>query len=99
VTTEERLDRIEHITAGLSEQFRKDREENRQLWRATQRQISELADEMREADRRLEDRIEQLAEESREADKRLGARLETLAGRVDALVSAMGSFLAAGKKP
>lgn len=105
MTAEERLDRIEHVTAGLAEQFRKDREENRQLWRDTQRQVNELslrivqlADEMREADRRLEERIAQLAEESREADKRLGVRVETLAGRVDSLVSAIGAFLA-GKKP
>lgn len=70
VTTEERLHRIEHVTADLAEQFRQDRVESRQLWHATQRQINELANEMREADRRLAERIEQLAEESREADKR-----------------------------
>jgi hypothetical protein len=39
---EERLDRIEHITAGLAEQGRNDREGNRQLWRETQRQIQDL---------------------------------------------------------
>jgi uncharacterized protein HemX len=96
---------MEHVTAGLAEQFRKDREENRQLWRATQRQISELAGEMREADRRLAERIEQLAEESseadrlsREADKRLGERLDVLVGRVDSLVSAVGACVAS-KKP
>lgn len=106
MTTEERLDRIEHVTAGLAEQFRKDRDENRQLWRATQRQISELADEMREADRRLGERIEQLgqrieqlAEESRVADKRLGERIDQLAGRVDSLVSAIGSLITSGKRP
>jgi hypothetical protein len=106
VTAKERPDRLEHVTAGLAEQFRKDREENRQLWRATQRQISELADGMREADRRLGERIEQLAEESREADrrlgeadKRLGERVDILVGRVDSLVSAIGAFLASGKKP
>jgi phage host-nuclease inhibitor protein Gam len=99
VTTEERLDRIEHVTAGFAEQFRKDREENRQLWRATQRQIGELADEMREADWRLGDRIELLAEESCAADKRLGERIDQLAGRVDSLVSAIGSLINSGKRP
>jgi hypothetical protein len=98
VTSEEPLDRIEHVTAGFAEQFRKDREENRQLWRATQRQIGELADEMR-ADRRLGDRIEQLAEESCAADKRLGERIDQLAGRVDSLVSAIGSLINSGKRP
>ncbi len=43
MTTEECFDRIEHITAGLAEEHREDREENRQLWRDTQRQIGELA--------------------------------------------------------
>jgi len=64
MTIEERLERIEHITAGLAEERRKDREEHRQLWRDTQRQLNELTvrvvqlgDELREADRRLEQRI------------------------------------------
>jgi chromosome segregation ATPase len=106
MTVEERLNRIEHITAGLAEERRKDCEECRQLWRDTQRQLNELSvrviqlgDEMREADKRLGQRIEQLAEESRAADKRLGDRIDLLAGRVDSLVSAIGSLIAAGKKP
>jgi hypothetical protein len=33
MTTEERLERIEHITAGLAEERRKDREEYRALFR------------------------------------------------------------------
>jgi hypothetical protein len=93
MTTEERLNRIEHITAGIAEERRKDREEDRQLWRDTQRQINELAtkvtqmgDESREADRRLEARIEQLAAESRAEDRALGVRIASL-------VSAIGQFL------
>lgn len=60
MTAEERFDRIERVTAGLAEQLRKDRDESRQFWRATQRQIGELTDEMREADRRLGEPIEHL---------------------------------------
>jgi hypothetical protein len=101
VTIEERFERIEHITAGLAEEHRRDHEENRQLWRNTQRQIDQLtADtnaaitrlgtEMREADRRLGERIDQLAERSEQADRRLGERIESL-------VSAMGQFLAKQK--
>jgi hypothetical protein len=48
MTIEERLDRIEHITAGLAEERRRDREEYRQLWRETQRQINELAGRVNE---------------------------------------------------
>jgi hypothetical protein len=94
MTTEERFERIEHVTAGLVEERRKDREEYRQLWRNTQQQIDELtvkidrfAEESRAADKRLEDKIERLAEESRAADRRLGERIE-------ALVSAIGQALA-----
>ena len=93
MTIEERFERIEHVTAGLAEERRKDREEFRQLWRDTQRQINELSvrmlqlsDQISEVDHRLGKRIEQLAEESRAADKRLGER-------IDNLVSGMGEFL------
>ncbi len=92
MTIDERFERIGHVTAGLAEQFRLEREENRQLWRGTQRQIeqtnaavSRFAEETQrqivelvEADRRLGGRIEALAEESRAADQRLGQRIESL---------------------
>ncbi len=42
MTTEERFERIEHVTAGLAEERRKDREEFRALWRDTQLQLNEL---------------------------------------------------------
>jgi hypothetical protein len=43
VTTEERFERIEHITAAIVDQRAKDREEYKALWRDTQRQINDLA--------------------------------------------------------
>ena len=74
------------------EQFRGEREENRQLWLDTQRQINDLArkiadtndtvarlaEESREADKRLEQKIDRLAEESRAADQQLRERVESL---------------------
>jgi hypothetical protein len=101
MTSEERFERIEHVTAALAEERRKDREEYRQLWRDTQRHIDDLshriadtnaaitrlAEHSMAADQRLEDKIKLLAEESREADRRLGER-------IDALVSAFGNYLA-----
>ena len=99
MTIEERFERIEHVTAGLDEERRKDREEFRALWRDTQRQLNELStkvlqfgDESREADARLEARISQLTEESRAADKRLE-------GRIESLVSAIGEFIAGNQRP
>jgi chaperonin cofactor prefoldin len=94
MTIDERLERIEHVTAGLAEERRKDREEFRGLWRDTQRQINDaavnlgkLTMQVTEIDDRLGARIEALAEESRAADQRLGERIK-------ALVSAMGEFIA-----
>jgi len=103
MTIDERFERIEHVTAGLAEEGRKEREESRQLWRDTQRQIGELAvqvaalaQESREADRRLGERIEAV-------DKRLGERIEAvdqrLGERIESLVSAMGEFIARQQKP
>jgi hypothetical protein len=100
MTTEERLDRIEHLTAGIAEERRKDRDEYKPLWRDTQRHLNELSErviriseenqeahaQFREADKRLEERIEQFAAESRAADRRLEERIA-------ALVSGFGEFI------
>ena len=97
MTSEERLDRIEHLTAGIAEERRKDRAEYKELWRDTQRQLNEVSvkllqlseadEEARAADKRLEDKIAQLAEESRAANKLLEERIGTL-------VSGFGEFIA-----
>jgi hypothetical protein len=99
MTIEERFERIEHITAGLAEERRKDREEYRQLWRDQQRQIDEmnraitrLAEESRAANQRWREELYDLREEMLAGDRRLGER-------IDALVSAMGQFLSALPKP
>ena len=99
MTVDERFERIEHVTAALVEERRKDREEFRNLWRDTQRQLNELSgrvvqigDQIIEVDTRLGKRIEELAQESREADKRLEQR-------VDKLVSAIGQFVLASGRP
>src|SRR5437870_4801476 len=98
MTTEERFERIEHITAGLAEERRKDREEYRQLWRDTQRQINELAARMNDLTIKLadtNDAITRLAEESRAADQKLQAADQKLGERIDTLVSAIGEMLRA----
>jgi hypothetical protein len=101
MTTEERFDRIEHLTAGIAEERRKDRDEYKALWRDTQRQLNEVSarlvqlseadEEARAADKRLEARIEQLAGESRAANK-------LLEERITALVSGFGEFIANNQK-
>jgi hypothetical protein len=103
LTIEERFERIEHITAGIAEERRQDREEYKTLWRDTERQIRELAIHIDEVDARLGNRIEQFAaesraaaQESRAADARLGGRIDALGERIEVLVSGIGQML--GKK-
>jgi hypothetical protein len=89
MTTEERFERIEHVTAGLAEQAKKDREENRQLWRDTQRQLNEVALRMGELTMRMNDLAEaqiKTEERFRETDQ-----------RVAALVSAIGELIRASR--
>jgi hypothetical protein len=71
MTIDERFERIEHVTAGLAEEHRKNHEEDRQLWRNTQRQIDALGE-----------KIERFAEESHAADKRLEERIESLVSAI-----------------
>jgi len=94
MTVDERFERIEHVPAALAEERRKDREEYRQLWRDNQRQIDDLGRKIADTNAAItrlavetEEKINRLAEESREQDRRLGER-------IDALVSAIGVFLA-----
>lgn len=101
MTSEERLDRIEHVTAAIAEDRRKDREEYKMLWRDTQRKIDELAAmevetrknldqlalRLREQGDEFAARIRQQGDEFRAADK-------VLADRISAVVSAMGQFIA-----
>lgn len=96
MTTEERLDRIEHLTAGIAEERRKDRDEYKTLWRDTQRQINELAGNVNrlslaiadtnEQVHQLADRLAEHAAEARAADQQLG-------DRIGSLVSAIGQFI------
>jgi hypothetical protein len=93
MTTEERLNRIEHVTAALDEERCKEREEDRQLWRDTQRQINEtnaaiaaFAAETRAAIAHTNASIEREIERAKDAEQELRSR-------VDSLVSAIGLFI------
>jgi hypothetical protein len=94
MTIEERFERMEHVTAGLAEERRKDREEFRQLWRDTQRQINELSSRLIA----FEETAEKWAAELRQADERARDEFRqadaALGKRIDALESAMGDFIA-----
>jgi methyl-accepting chemotaxis protein len=101
MTIEERFERIEHLTAGIAEERRKDRDEYKTLWRDTQRQINELTANVNRLTLAIADttehvhlladetraRIAELAEQTSAADEQLGARIQ-------ALVSAIGQLIA-----
>jgi uncharacterized protein YlxW (UPF0749 family) len=94
MTIEERFERIEHVTAGLAEERRKDREEYRQIWRDTQRQLHELTlkiADTNDAIASMGERIEAVNQAAVERDGALGQRIESL-------VSAIGKFFAGGKQ-
>ena len=107
MTTEERFERIEHVTAGLAEERRKDREEYRQLWRDTQRQINDLTLKIadtndavaatNEAVSRLADEtqksIDLLAKDNARFAAEARAADQALRERIEALVSAIGQIL------
>ena len=103
MTTDERFERIEHVTAGLVEERRKDREEYRQLWRDTQNRINELTAKIAEVDERLARSLEEFARESRAADDRLRQQIESvdkhLRDRIDSLVSAIGTLVTSMTRP
>ena len=100
MTTEERLDRIEHITAGIAEERRNDREEYKTLWRDTQERMNRADERLNrmadavgkvagEVDRLAVEtrmRIQELAEDARDADKRLEARIERLVSAIGELI-------------
>jgi len=107
MTPEERFERIEHITAGIAEERRKDRDEYKALWRDTQKQLNETARALATLSRDVSAlatetrmRIRDLADEARAADRDLQGHLRELGeatdARIAALTSAVGEHLRKG---
>jgi hypothetical protein len=104
MTTEERFERIEHLTAGLAEERRKDREEHKALWRdlaakteSIARHVDALAVDTRLRFDQVADRIEALVEAGERTDARLKALGEATDARIAALVSAVGQYIQQGR--
>src|SRR5690349_2763663 len=93
MTVEERFERLEHYTAGLNDMFQRQREEDRALWRETDKRIRELAEESAERSRRTDEQIRKLAEEAAERDRITDERFRQTDKRIDALISAIGEFM------
>jgi hypothetical protein len=103
MTIEDRVNRLEHFTAGLDDQARRDREESRQLWRETQqeiltvsRRLVELADQFLRFQTAAEERDRKAEERDRKADERyrqLEEQDRRTDERIQALVSAVGELI------
>jgi hypothetical protein len=97
MTSEERFERIEHVTAALVEERRKDREEYRQLWRDTNAALTAFAAETRAAIAHTNAAIDRFATETRWAieheTERAKAAEQQLRDRVDAMVSGIGQLI------
>src|ERR1700722_634702 len=97
------LDHIEHITAGIAEERRRDRDEYKALWRHNQDQWRQSQDQIDKLTHGLVEQGRQLAELAAESRIRTRERAahprppdERLAARIDALVSAIGGHLQQG---
>ena len=89
MTSEERFERIEHVTAALVEERRKDREEYRQLWRDTQRQINENSAAIAALTLKMADTQDLIRAETERATN----AEQQLRDRVDAMVSGIGELI------
>ena len=96
MTAEERFERIEHVTAGLVEQAKLDREENRTLWRDTQRQIGDLTGKLSQLTARVDETNTQVGTLAHQVDRLIlhaAERDSALQKRIDGLVSAIGDLI------
>ena len=93
----ERIEKLEHITAAHIEQARLDYEENRRLWREQQAEIAAIWKRMEERDRewtrRMEDRDEEWQRRMIEMDREMTERDRTMDKRIGELVTAIGELI------
>lgn len=96
MTAEERFEKIEHVTAGLVEQAKLDREENRNLWRDTQRQITDLTGKLSQLTAHVDETRTQIGGLAHQVDRLIlhAAERDAAPGkRIDGLVSAIGDLI------
>jgi hypothetical protein len=88
MTADERLGRIEHLTAGIAEERRRGREEYKNLWRDQQRQMDSLRGQVEALAVETRLRFDQVADRF----DQVGQRFEQVGERIDNLVSAIGEL-------
>jgi hypothetical protein len=100
VTIDERIEKLEHVTAAHIEQARKDYEENRRLWREQQADIAAIWKASERRSEEVDRRFREVAEGQRETDRMLRQyaaesreREQRLDQRIGDLVSAIGELV------
>ena len=101
MTIDERIERLEHITAAHIEQAKKDYEENRRLWREHQTDIEAIWKRMDRGFEEMRSEMRSGFERSRqffdrgmaEMRREMAARDEIMDRRIGALVSAIGKLV------
>jgi DNA repair exonuclease SbcCD ATPase subunit len=83
---DERIEKLEHVTAAHIEQAKKDYEENRRIQRDLQSHIDAIW-------KGIERRDQEYAEQKRETDQRLRQLGEETDRRIRELVSAIGDLI------
>lgn len=97
LTIDERIERLEHVTAGWIEQSKKELDEGRRLWREQRDEVTAL---WQATDRRFEESRRQFDDMNRESHEQMAAIRNEIAERdrvtdkrIADLVSAIGEFI------
>jgi len=86
MTIDERIERLEFVTAAHIEQAKKDYEENRRIWREHQTEVGAIWQAMERRSEETDRLFRQLRTEEAERGRQVDERIE-------GLVSAMGEFI------
>jgi hypothetical protein len=96
LTIDERIDRLEHVTAAHIEQAKKDYEENRRLWREQQTDIAAIWHRMEERDKQFDafrrEHQQQQTERDRVYKQEQKERDQKIDQRIGDLVTAIGEL-------
>ena len=94
MTAEERLDRMEHLTAGWIEQSKKEHQENREFVRQISRELTDKLHQFADEGRTQMAAIRmEMAERDRAWHQELAERDRKLDDRIAQLVGAIGELL------
>jgi DNA-binding PadR family transcriptional regulator len=89
MTIDEWPERLEHVTAGWIDQSRRERAEDRQLWRDTQQQINLLTRRMTDWEEqfvRFQSEADERFRQAEERDRKVGEGVNDLVSTVGELV-------------